>query len=463
MSVIETDYLVVGAGAMGMAFADTLVRRTDARILIIDRNHQPGGHWTRAYPFVRLHQPSSYYGVDSRELGSGRTDTDGWNAGLSELAGGAAVCAYFDHVMQHDLLPTGRVRYLPMTEYLGQHRLRDLSGAEHRVEVSRRIVDATYLQTVVPAMRAPGYAVDPAVLCVPPNELPLVAPQYRRFVIIGAGKTGIDSCLWLLRNGIDPDAVQWVMPRDSWYLDRANVQPGPQLQGRFRAALAAKLDASRSATSVADLFDRLEAGGNLLRLDRGVRPTMYRCATVSIAELEQLQRLTDIVRAGRVLGIAPEGMTLTGGTVPAEPATLYVDCSADGLERRPAVPIFGEQVITLQSVRGCQQVFSAALIAYLESVERDDFARNALCIPVPHPDTDLDWLPMTHAEQRNEITWIGDEELLDWAAASRLNLLAGTYAPMLARPRARDRLLGMLTSALAAANANLEVLLGETV
>ncbi len=26
----------------------------------------PGGHWTRAYPFVRLHQPSAYYGVNSR-------------------------------------------------------------------------------------------------------------------------------------------------------------------------------------------------------------------------------------------------------------------------------------------------------------------------------------------------------------------------------------------------------------
>ncbi len=34
---------------------------------IVDRNDQPGGHWTTAYPFVRLHQPSAYYGVNSRQ------------------------------------------------------------------------------------------------------------------------------------------------------------------------------------------------------------------------------------------------------------------------------------------------------------------------------------------------------------------------------------------------------------
>ncbi len=51
---IEADYLVVGAGAMGMAFTDTLVSETDATVVMVDRNDQPGGHWTTAYPFVRL-------------------------------------------------------------------------------------------------------------------------------------------------------------------------------------------------------------------------------------------------------------------------------------------------------------------------------------------------------------------------------------------------------------------------
>jgi cation diffusion facilitator CzcD-associated flavoprotein CzcO len=64
---LETDYLVVGAGATGMAFVDTLVAESDADVVMVDRRHRPGGHWLDAYPFVRLHQPSANYGVTSRD------------------------------------------------------------------------------------------------------------------------------------------------------------------------------------------------------------------------------------------------------------------------------------------------------------------------------------------------------------------------------------------------------------
>jgi cation diffusion facilitator CzcD-associated flavoprotein CzcO len=63
-TTIEADYLVVGAGAMGLAFTDTLVSETDAPVVVVDRNDQPGGDWTSAYPFVRLHQPSATYSDD---------------------------------------------------------------------------------------------------------------------------------------------------------------------------------------------------------------------------------------------------------------------------------------------------------------------------------------------------------------------------------------------------------------
>ena len=78
-STIEADYVVVGAGAMGMAFVDTIISETDATVVVVDRNHQPGGHWTTAYPFVRLHQPSAYYGVNSRRLGSDTLTPSGAN------------------------------------------------------------------------------------------------------------------------------------------------------------------------------------------------------------------------------------------------------------------------------------------------------------------------------------------------------------------------------------------------
>ena len=67
----ETDYLIVGAGAVGLAFADTLLAETDAHLTIVDREVAPGGHWNHAYPFVALHQPSIIYGVNSVALGTG--------------------------------------------------------------------------------------------------------------------------------------------------------------------------------------------------------------------------------------------------------------------------------------------------------------------------------------------------------------------------------------------------------
>ena len=57
MQTLEADYVVVGAGCMGMAFADTILHETNASVVMVDRHGRPGGHWTQAYPFVRLHQP----------------------------------------------------------------------------------------------------------------------------------------------------------------------------------------------------------------------------------------------------------------------------------------------------------------------------------------------------------------------------------------------------------------------
>src|SRR5689334_14240327 len=158
---LEADYLVVGAGAMGMAFTDTLVAESDATVVMVDRNDRPGGHWTTAYPFVRLHQPSAYYGVNSRVLGSDTVDHSGLNAGYYELAGGAEVCAYYDAVMHQQLLPTERVTYLPMSEYLGDGHVRTLGGEDVRVEAGR--VVETHVEIVVPSMRRPSYPIGPGV------------------------------------------------------------------------------------------------------------------------------------------------------------------------------------------------------------------------------------------------------------------------------------------------------------
>ena len=71
---LEVDYLVIGSGAMGLAFADVIATETNATIALVDKHDRPGGHWNDAYPFVTLHQPSAFYGVSSAELSRGRVD-----------------------------------------------------------------------------------------------------------------------------------------------------------------------------------------------------------------------------------------------------------------------------------------------------------------------------------------------------------------------------------------------------
>jgi cation diffusion facilitator CzcD-associated flavoprotein CzcO len=80
---IDTDYLIIGAGASGLAFADTLLDELpDAHITIVDRRGKPGGHWNDAYSFVTLHQPSAFYGVNSMPLGSQPQGHRGHQPGL---------------------------------------------------------------------------------------------------------------------------------------------------------------------------------------------------------------------------------------------------------------------------------------------------------------------------------------------------------------------------------------------
>ena len=419
--MIEADYLIVGAGAMGMAFADVVLTETDATVAIVDRYGSPGGHWNRAYPYVRLHQPSAFYGVNSRPLGSDAKDATGWNAGLFELASGAEVLAYFDQVMNQQFLPSGRVQYFPMCEYAeGGSIVSLVSGETHEV-AARKVVDSTYMHVTVPSMRPPVYEVADGLRCVSPNALTAIDRPPAGYVVVGAGKTGIDACLWLLATGVDPDDITWIMPRDSWLLDRATIQPGPESFDSTIGGFAKQLEASALATSITDLFDRLEVSGQLLRLDDTVRPSMYRCATVTVAELEQLRRIDGIVRLGRVRSIGPQEIVLENGSFPTSPDALYIDCTADGLERRPAVPVFDSDRITLQSVRTCQQVFSAAFIGHVEASSSDDAEKNELCTVVPHPDSDIDWLRTTLATALNSARWNSDPNLPAWLRGSRLD------------------------------------------
>ena len=424
--ILKTDYLIIGSGAMGMAFADVLVTETDANIIIVDRYAKPGGHWNVAYPFVTLHQPSAFYGVSSKELGSGKKEEIGLNKGLHELASGAEVSAYFDEVMRQQFLPTERVQYFPLCEYKGDYKFSSLlTGEEFEVKVNKKLVDCTYLNTAVPATHTPNFSIAPAVQFMPINDLPSIKTPPKGFVVIGGGKTGIDACLWLLENNVNPDNITWIISRDAWLLDRRNTQPTEAFFEYSIGAQANQFEAIAQATSITDMFDRLEASGVFLRLDKSVRPSMFHGATISQLELEQLRRIKNTVRKGRVTSIEKEKIVFKEGSIPTSTEHIHIDCSATPIRADiKMIPIFDDKTITPQTVRSYQPVFSAAFIAHIEAHYKEE-EKNKLCGVVPLPNHDTDWIRMTAALMMNQFTWSQDKELRTWLNNNRLDGFSG--------------------------------------
>ena len=72
-------------------------------------------------------------------------------------------------------------------------------------------------------------------------------------------------------------------------------------------------------------------------------------------------------------------------------------------------------------VRWCQPLFSAALIAYVESHETVLAEKNALCTPVPSPERPTDWLRMWAVTLANAARWRANPGLHAWLSQCRLN------------------------------------------
>ncbi len=426
--MIDTDYLVVGAGAAGMAFTDEVLASSDATVTIVDRRDAPGGHWVEAYPYVRLHQPSAFYGVTSVPMGQDAIDAGGTNAGFYELAGADEIRAYYERVMHRHFLPTGRVRYVPNAEYLGDHRfVARLTGAEHEVRVARKLVDATYLEGTFPSTSPPPFEVAEGVRCIPAGELARVREAPDRYVIIGAGKTALDTCVWLLERGVPPAAIRWIKPREAWWINRRFQQPHTLFPELYQG-VAVQLEALAQATSVDDLFARLEEAGIFLRVDRGVAPTMFHGAIISEPELALLRQIEDVVRMGRVRRIERGEIVLDEGRVPTTERTLHVHCAARGMGHPPLRPIFEPGRVSVQPIQWGFACYQFAILGVVEATIADDSEKNRLCPPIHYWDRNEDYVSTYVAAVLGERARGQHPALAAWMKRTRLNPAGGVSA-----------------------------------
>jgi hypothetical protein len=317
----------------------------------------------------------------------------------------------------------------------------------------------------VPSTHTPGFAVGPGVRVVAPNALPglwqlaAAGPLPRRFVVLGAGKTAMDACIWLLQSGTPAGAITWVMPRDSWVINRLGTQNGPEFFDEAIGGQADQMQAFAEARSIDDLYLRLEACGALLRIDPGRMPTMFHLATLSEHELAVLRRIQDVVRLGRVTAIDTAGLQLEQGRVAIEPGALFIDCTASAVRFKPACPVFQRGRIVVQLLRAPHVAFSAALTAYVEAHHDDEAHKNRLCTPAPFPRTPAEYPRTMAVNMSNQLQWSQDAALRQWIRGCRLDAFGRLVGGVDKADAARQATLARLKAQAQAAAANLPRLL----
>ena len=446
MSITETDYLIVGAGAVGIAFADTLLDEDpDCHITLVDKHAKPGGHWNDAYGFVALHQPSSTYGVNSMSFPSEQIDTAGPNKGMHALASGTEVLAYFEKVMNLRLLTSGRVAYYRLSEFRGRDesghaRIQSiLSGEETQIRVRRKLVDATFYQTSVPSTHKRNFVEDDGVEVVPPGDLPLLwkrAPSLpEHYVVLGAGKTAMDTVIWLIQNGVKADSISWVRPRESWLWNREYVQPGEDFFEAVMELQTAIITTAGEAKDSADLMRILGQKGYYLCIDPDVEPTMFHYAIISRGEIEVLRQVERVIRNGHVVRISRGALHFADSEVRVPEQSLFIDCTATAVpfsvRDEAQGPIFRGDTIVLQPLQVPLVVFSAAIAAYIEAHFDDDAACNALATPGPLTDSPATFAYAQMINLMNRGAWRNDPGLMAFLARSRLDLTTGTIARLI--------------------------------
>merc|ERR1712176_362333 len=183
------------------------------------------------------------------------------------------------------------------------------------VEARDKVVNGVQGECVIPSLSPPSFAVSEGINLMTPNQLfalqqilqgpsnskCIVSPKSkgvmpgRHFVVLGAGKTAMDTIVFLQTEmGVPPTDISWVIPNDVWMLSRENSQ-GPF--GYVKALLDADNNKEKAALT-------MEKQGAFVRLDSDVLPTRFRFPTVGAEEIKVMRKINHKIRRGRVSSIS---------------------------------------------------------------------------------------------------------------------------------------------------------------
>mmetsp|Transcript_7144 Transcript_7144/g.14599 ORF Transcript_7144/g.14599 Transcript_7144/m.14599 type:complete len:519 (+) Transcript_7144:395-1951(+) len=314
--MLECDYLVVGAGAAPMAFIDTLLKDLpESKVVLVDKKASPGGHWVDAYGYVRLHQPSIVYGIESKQLEGNWLSLllKKWTLPWNHRADKQEILTYFDDFVK-EKIDLKQIDYYPNCVYdfdkeesTDGNKIHNFSSVDgsvsYKVKVSKKLIDATKGENIIPHDSPLQFPVDEGVRVMTPNQIfdafqgktdKKSLTRKTKYVVLGAGKTGMDCIIYLQRTmKVDPDDIAWVISKDVWMMDLDGG--GNPLY--FPRALM-KNDNDLDKTSL-----YMEKIGQFVRLDKNVQPSRFRFPTIPRNELKLLRKVKTLIRRGRATAI----------------------------------------------------------------------------------------------------------------------------------------------------------------
>ena len=218
--------------------------------------------------------------------------------------------------------------------------------------------------TNVPSTKSPEYSVSDGVNLVPVNNIADIKTHWRRYVVIGAGKTGLDALLYLIENNVDLKNIVWIVPNDCWYVDREGFFDMENLWPPTRLIF----DNIIESKDINDVYRRGEALGQYMRLDKNIWPTKMRGGSMTKKEMEKIRQIRNIIREGRIDRIDSDAIIFKNGNkIPTDSSTLHIDCSIGGSTFPPVKEkVFTENQINLQMIQFPPSATSAAMIASIE-------------------------------------------------------------------------------------------------
>mmetsp|Transcript_9653 Transcript_9653/g.11137 ORF Transcript_9653/g.11137 Transcript_9653/m.11137 type:complete len:514 (+) Transcript_9653:24-1565(+) len=475
----ECDYLIIGGGATGMAFSDTLLTnsKTPLKVIMVDHHNTPGGQWNDSYEFVQLHQPSSMYGVESKKL----------ELSPDHRATRVEILQYYADVQEEletkyefeflgdttidlaQLIENGNDNTNTTNNYTIKKRT---TGISRTIHVRKRIVDARNLEPDLPVSTPPKFTFSDKISVAPVNDIVNISVddkgnnklKQKHFVVVGGGKTGMDAISHLLtKKDVSLENLLWIVPNDAWITAREKI--GNCIDLLYTCS---KLQASDDKEGDNDSdktkkeigseflqrgFHEWEKQGHIYRIDPSIVPTKFKDATLSLKELKTLQNTVPRkLFNGRVSEITDKGNMIfqDGSTIelpfPVED-TLFIHCSAGAFHftkgNKSPPPIFDNNTIVIQDVYGTPGFcFVGSMLGKLESMTHlSDDERNAMTLtPKPSPSTSplgpsggdvVTTIGRDHVfvqRARNLNKWLQYPALRKWMFQSRLFHLADSDA-----------------------------------